>query len=326
MVNVAINGIGRIGKAVLKICLEKKINVVAVNDLTPIESLVYLLKYDSIYGNYEKKVETGKGFLNIGGRKIKVFNETNPENLPWEELKVDVVIECTGIFTDREGAQKHIRAGAKKVVVSAPVKNSDVTIVLGVNEKDLKREHKIISMASCTTNCLAPIVKVLNDEFGIKKGFMTTVHAYTNDQKILDIAHKKPRRGRAGAVNLIPTSSGATISVSEAIPELRGKIDGLAIRAPIACGSLVDFTAELKKKTSVEEVNRAMKKASEKLKGILQYNSDEIVSSDIIKNPHTSVFDSTLTQVNENLVKVFSWYDNEYSYSCKIVDLIKKLQ
>ncbi|MFA5060948.1 MAG: type I glyceraldehyde-3-phosphate dehydrogenase [Candidatus Pacearchaeota archaeon] len=325
MVNVAINGIGRIGKAVLKICLEKKINVVAINDLTPIESMVYLLKYDSVYGNYEEKVETGKDFLKIGSQKIKVFNETNPENLPWKELKVDVVIESTGIFTDREGAQKHINAGAKKVIISAPAKNPDVTIVLGVNDKDLKKEHKVISMASCTTNCLAPIAKILNEEFGIEKGFMTTIHAYTNDQKILDVSHKKLRRGRAGAINLIPTSSGATTSVSEVIPELKGKMNGLAVRAPVACGSLVDFTAELKRKTSVEEINKSMKKASEKLKGILQYTNDEIVSSDIIKNPHTSIFDSTLTQVNGNLVKVFSWYDNEYGYSCKIVDLIKKL-
>lgn len=325
MVNVAINGIGRIGKSVLKICLEKKINIVAINDLTPIESLAYLLKYDSVYGNYEKKIEYGKDFIKIGNQKIEVFNETNPENLPWKELKVDVAIESTGIFTDREGAQKHLSAGAKKVIISAPSRNPDVTIVLGVNDKELKKENRIISMASCTTNCLAPIAKILNDEFGIKKGFMTTVHAYTNDQKILDIAHKKLRRGRAGAINLIPTSSGATTSVSEVIPELKGKMDGLAIRAPVACGSLVDFTAELKKKTYVEEVNKAMKKASEKLKGILEYNSDEIVSSDIIKNPHSSIFDATLTQTNENLIKVFSWYDNEYGYSCRIVDLIKRL-
>jgi glyceraldehyde 3-phosphate dehydrogenase len=325
MVNVAINGVGRIGKAVLKICLDKEINVVAINDLTPIESLVYLLRYDSVYGNYEKKVEAGKDFINIESKKIRVFSETNPENLPWGELKVDIVIEATGLFTDRESAQKHLNAGAKKVIISAPAKNPDITIVLGVNDKNLKKEHKIISMASCTTNCLAPIAKILNDEFGIKKGFMTTIHAYTNDQKILDVTHKKLRRGRAGAINLIPTSSGATTATSEVIPELKGKMDGLSIRAPVACGSLVDFTAELKKKTSVEEINKTIKNASEKLREILQYNSDEIVSSDIIKNPHTSIFDSTLTQVNENLVKVFSWYDNEYGYSCKVVDLIKKL-
>lgn len=326
MVNVAINGFGRIGKVVLKLCLEKNINIVAINDLIPIENLAYLLKYDSVYGLYEKKVEIGKDFLKVDGKKIKIFNEPDPESLPWKKLKIDVVIESTGRFTDKEGAQKHLDAGAKKVLISAPAKSPDVTIVLGVNENDLKKEHKIISMASCTTNCLAPIAKILSDDFGIKKGFMTTIHAYTNDQRILDTAHKKLRRGRAGAINLIPTTSGATTAVAEVIPELKGKLDGLAIRAPISCGSIVDFVAELNKKTSVKEINNSIKKlASGKMKGILQYSKDEIVSSDVIKNSNSSIFDSTLTQVNENLVKVFAWYDNEYGYSCRLVDLVERL-
>jgi len=326
MVNVAINGFGRIGKVVLKLCLEKNINIVAINDLIPIENLAYLLKYDSVYGLYEKKVEIGKDFLKVDGKKIKIFNEPDPESIPWKKLKIDVVIESTGRFTDKEGAQKHLDAGAKKVLISAPAKSPDVTIVLGVNENDLKKEHKIISMASCTTNCLAPIAKILSDDFGIKKGFMTTIHAYTNDQRILDTAHKKLRRGRAGAINLIPTTSGATTAVAEVIPELKGKLDGLAIRAPISCGSIVDFVAELNKKTSVKEINNSIKKlASGKMKGILQYSKDEIVSSDVIKNSNSSIFDSTLTQVNENLVKVFAWYDNEYGYSCRLVDLVERL-
>ncbi len=326
MVNVAINGFGRIGKVVLKLCLEKNINIVAINDLIPIENLAYLLKYDSVYGLYEKKVEIGKDFLKVDGKKIKIFNEPDPESIPWKKLKIDVVIESTGRFTDKEGAQKHLDAGAKKVLISAPAKSPDVTIVLGVNENDLKKEHKIISMASCTTNCLAPIAKILSDDFGIKKGFMTTIHAYTNDQRILDTAHKKLRRGRAGAVNFIPTTSGATTAVAEVIPELKGKLDGLAIRAPISCGSIVDFVAELNKKTSVKEINNSIKKlASGKMKGILQYSKDEIVSSDVIKNSNSSIFDSTLTQVNENLVKVFAWYDNEYGYSCRLVDLVERL-
>jgi glyceraldehyde 3-phosphate dehydrogenase len=233
MVKIAINGLGRIGRAVLKIALRRGFDVVAVNDLASIESIVYLMKYDSVYGNYSGKIEAGKDFIKINNKKISVFSEKDPEKLPWGKLKVDILVESTGVFTDREGAGKHIKAGAKKVIITAPGKNVDFTVVLGVNENQLKKEHKIISMASCTTNCLAPIVKVLNDNFRIEKGYMTTVHAYTNDQVILDVPHKKLRRGRAGAINLIPTSSGATTSVGEVIPELAGKLDGLAIRAPV---------------------------------------------------------------------------------------------
>jgi glyceraldehyde 3-phosphate dehydrogenase len=327
MVKIAINGLGRIGRAVLKIALDKKLEVVALNDLASIESLVYLIKYDSVYGNYPGKVEGGKDFIKIDNKKIKVFSERDPEKLPWGELGVDVLVEATGIFTDREGASKHIKAGAKKVIISAPGKNPDITIVLGVNENQLKKEHKIISMASCTTNCLAPIVKVLNDNFKIEKGYMTTVHAYTNDQVILDIPHKKLRRGRAGAINLIPTTSGATTSVTEVIPELKGKLDGLAIRAPVPCGSITDFVAVLNKSVTREQVNEVLKKASQKeLKGILFYSEDELVSSDIIRNPNSSIVDSILTQANGNMVKVLSWYDNEFGYSNRMVDLIKLLK
>ncbi len=327
MVKIAINGLGRIGRAVLKIAIEKGINVVAINDLASIESIVYLMKHDSVYGNYEGKIEFGENFIKINRKKILVFSEKEPENLPWGELGVDVVVESTGKFTDREGANKHLWGGAKKVLISAPGKNPDITVVLGVNENQLKKEHKIISMASCTTNCLAPIVKVLNDNFKIERGYMTTVHAYTNDQVILDVPHKKLRRGRAGAVNLIPTTSGAATSVVEVIPELKGKLDGLAIRAPVPCGSITDFVAVLNAQVTKEQVNTALKNASEKeLKGILEYSEEELVSSDIIKNPSSSIVDSILTQANGNLVKVLSWYDNEYGYSNRIVELIKRLR
>jgi glyceraldehyde 3-phosphate dehydrogenase len=327
MVKIAINGLGRIGRAVLKIALDKKLDVVAVNDLASIESIVYLIKYDSVYGNFSGKVERGGDFIKINNKKIKVFSEKDPEKLPWGELGVDIVIESTGVFTDRDGVSKHLKAGAKKVIITAPGKNPDFTVVLGVNEDKLKKEHKIISMASCTTNCLAPIVKVLNDNFKIEKGYMTTVHAYTNDQVILDVPHKKLRRGRAGAINLIPTTSGATTSVIEVIPELKDKLDGLAIRAPVACGSITDFVAVLKKPVIKDQVNDALKKASQnEMKGILFYSEDELVSSDIIGNTNSSIVDSLLTQANGNLVKVLSWYDNEYGYSNRVVDLIKLLK
>jgi glyceraldehyde 3-phosphate dehydrogenase len=324
VVNVAINGLGRIGKSFLKIALEKGVNVVAVNDLVDTKTLAYLYKYDSVFGNFKGKVESGEGFIKIDGKKISVFAEKEPEKLPWKKLNIDIVIESTGLFTEREGAMKHIAAGAKKVIISAPAKNPDVTIVLGVNDNDLKKEFKIISMASCTTNCLAPVVKILDDNLGIEKGFMTTAHAYTNDQRILDIPHKKLRRGRAAAINIVPTSSGAATSVAEVIPSLKGKLDGLALRVPVACGSIVDFVCITKKPTTIEEVNNLMKKASEaKMKGVLEYTDEEIVSSDVICNPNSSIFDSTLTQVNGNLVKVLSWYDNEFGYSNRLVDLVK---
>ncbi len=326
MVRVAINGAGRIGRAVLKIALEKKIKIVAINDLTPTKDIAYLLKYDSVYGPYSKEITYGEDFVQIGNQKIKVYSEKDPSLLPWKKLDVDVVIESTGFFTKREDAKKHLDAGAKKVLISAPAKNPDATIVLGINEKTLKRSDKIISMASCTTNCLAPIAKVLNDSYKIERAFMTTIHAYTGDQKTLDTFHKKQRRGRAAAQNFVPTSSGATTSVGEVIPDLKGKMDGLAIRGPIPCGSIVDFVAVLKKSVSKEEINKAIKKAANgKLKTVLEYSEDELVSSDIIKNPHSSVFDSSLTQVNGRMVKVLSWYDNEYGYSSRLVDMLQIL-
>ncbi|VVB78819.1 D-erythrose-4-phosphate dehydrogenase [uncultured archaeon] len=327
MTKVAINGLGRIGRTVLKLCIERKIDVVAVNDVVDPTTLVYFLKYDSVYGNYNGKLEAGSGFIKMAGKKINVLSEKDPQSLPWKSLGVEVVIESTGIFVDREGAEKHLKAGAKRVIITAPAKNPDFAVVLGVNEDKLKKEHKIISMASCTTNCLAPIAKILNDNLVIEKAFMTTAHAYTNDQRIIDSPHKKLRRGRAGAVNIIPTSSGATSAVAEVIPELKGKMDGLALRVPVPCGSIVDFVCMVKKQTTKEEVNSMIKKASQgKLKGILEYTEDEIVSSDIIGNSNSSIFDSQLTQVNGNLIKVLSWYDNEYGYSTRIVDLLKYLK
>jgi glyceraldehyde 3-phosphate dehydrogenase len=323
---VAINGLGRIGRSVLKLFLDKGVKVVAINDLTSPETLAHLLKYDSVYGVYNGNIEVFDNYIKINGKKILVLSEPDPTKLPWGQLGVDIVVESSGIFTDKEGAQKHISAGAKKVVITAPGKNADATIVLGVNDKTLKKEHQIISLASCTTNCLAPVAKVLNDKFGIKKGFMTTVHAYTNDQNILDLPHKDLRRARAAAVNIIPTTSGATKSVAEAIPQLKGKLDGLALRVPVACGSVVDFVAELNKPATKEEINQEIKIAAAKeLKGILYYTESEIVSCDIVGNPHSSIFDASLTQVLENnFVKVISWYDNEYGYSNRVVDFVRR--
>jgi len=327
-VRVAINGFGRIGRAFFKIALEKGINVVAINDLTDTKTLAYLLKYDSVYGNYNKKISFGDNFLKVGDKKVEVFAKDNPISLPWKKLKVDVVIESTGFFCNRYDAEKHLWAGAKKVIITAPAKEPDITVVLGVNDNKLKKSHKIISMASCTTNCFAPLVKVLNDNFKIKNGFLTTIHAYTNDQKILDAPHKKLRRGRSAAVSIIPTSSGVTEAISEVIPSLKGKVDGLAMRVPVQVGSIVDFVCNVQKKVDVNKINNAMKKAAKgKLKGILEYSEDELVSADVIRNPASSVFDSLSTQViNGDLIKVLSWYDNEFGYSNRLVDLVKKLR
>ncbi len=320
---VAINGMGRIGRSVFKIALEKGIDVVAINDLTDTETLAYLLRHDSVYGNYNKKVEAGKGFIKVGNKKINVLAEKDPAKLPWKKLGVSVVIESTGFFRDRKLAGKHLSAGAKKVIISAPSSDADVTIVLGVNEKELKKEHKIISMASCTTNCAAPIIKILNDEFGIEKGYLTTIHAYTSDQRLLDSPHKKLRRARAAAINLVPTTSGAATAVVQVIPSLKGKLDGMAIRAPVPAASITDFVLVLKKEVTVEKVNKAVLEKTKKIKNVLEYSEDELVSSDIIGNSHSSIFDSKLTKANGNVVKVFSWYDNEYGYSSRMVDLLK---
>ena len=324
---VVINGFGRIGRAVFKIALERGYDIVAINDLTDIENLVYLLKFDSVYGRYEKQVSYGDNWIKVGRKKVNIYSEKDPLFLPWKKLGVDVVIECTGFFRDRKSAGKHLSAGAGRVIISAPGKKVDRTIVLGVNDKSLRKSDKIISMASCTTNCLAPVAKVLEDSFGISKGFMTTIHAITGGQGTVDSPHKDFRRGRTSMANFVPTSSGATSATAEVIPSLKGKLDGLSIRGPIAVGSIVDFVVTLKKKVSAEDVNRVMKKAAlGKMKGILRYSEDELVSSDVIGDSCSSVFDSKLTQGNGRMVKVLSWYDNEFGYSSRIVDLLGKLK
>ena len=325
---VAINGFGRIGRAVFRVCLERNVNVVAINDLTEPKNLAYLLKYDTVYGRLKKEVSYGKDFLKVGNKKIKLLSIKEAGQLPWKKLGVNTVVESTGLFTERKEALRHINAGAKKVLISAPAKGADITIAPGVNNKALKRNHRIISVASCTTNALAPIVKVLNDKFGIEKGFMNTVHAYTSSQNIVDGPHKKLRRGRAGAANIVPTTSGATKAVIEIIPEIKGKLDGLALRVPVTCGSIVDFTALLKKNTDAKNVNNAFKEAAKKeLKGVLDYTEDEIVSSDIIGTNFSSIVDGLSTQmIGNNFVKVLAWYDNEYGYSNRMVDVIKMLR
>ncbi len=327
MVNIAINGFGRIGRLVFRVMQERNnFNVVAVNDITDAKTLAQLLKYDSTHGKFNGSVEAKEDSLLVNGKEIKVFAIRNPEELPWKELDIDVVVESTGIFRKRAQIAKHLEAGAKKVLLTVPAKDEiDATIVLGVNDYMLKPEHKIVSNASCTTNCLAPVVKVLNDNFGIKYGLMTTIHAYTSDQKLLDAPHKDLRRARSASVNIIPTTTGAAKATGKVIPELNGKLDGMAMRVPVQNGSIIDFLCVVNKPTSAEEINRAMKKAAEnELKGILQYSEDPLVSTDIIGNPHSSIFDSSLTKVMQgNLVKVISWYDNEWGYSNRVVDLIE---
>lgn len=323
--NIAINGFGRIGRAAFKIAFERGIKIVAVNDLTDTKTLAYLTKYDSVFPTWKDVRATNKGIV-VEGKTIRALAEKEPAALPWRDMGVDVVLECTGFFTDRDGAAKHIQAGAKKVIISAPAKGPDITIVMGVNEdKYDPKKHSIISNASCTTNCLAPVVKVLNDKFGIVNGFMTTVHAYTNDQRILDVPHKDPRRARAAALSIIPTTTGATKSVTDVIPELKGKLDGISLRVPVANGSIVDFVANLKKAVTREQVNDALKKeASGRLKGILEYTEDPIVSMDVVGNTHSSIVDGLSTQVIEGkLVKVLSWYDNEWGYSMRMIDLLE---
>jgi len=323
---VAINGFGRIGRTMLRAGIDsKKIDFVAINGRSP-QILAYLLKYDSVYRTLDAEVKAKKGSIIVGGKEIKIINERDPASLPWSKLDIDVVVESTGFFTDREGASKHLEAGAKKVLISAPGKNPDITIIPGINEKIYDpKKHKIISLASCTTNCLAPIAKVLNDRFGIVYGFMTTVHAYTGDQRILDGSHKKFRRGRSAALSIVPTTSGATKSVVEVIPELKGRIDGMALRVPTPDGSVVDFVTELKKPATTESVNNLFKKESRsRYKGIIEYTEDEIVSSDIIGNPHSAIIDGLSTMVlGKNMLKVIAWYDNEWGYSCRIVDMLE---
>ena len=325
MINVGINGFGRIGRNFFRACLTNpNINIVGINDLTPNETLAHLLKYDSILGRLGLEVTFTDDSITVGGKTIKVFSERDPANLPWASVKADVVVESTGIFTKAADAQKHITAGAKKVIISAPATDEDITIVMGVNhEKYDGSKHNIISNASCTTNCLAPMAKVLNDNWGIVKGLMTTIHAYTNDQVILDFPHKDLRRARAAATNMIPTSTGAAKAISLVLPELKGKLDGYAMRVPVPTGSATDLTVELAKEAPAAEINAAMKAASQgELKGYLTYTEDPIVSSDIVTDPSSCVFDSGLPKVIGNQVKVVGWYDNEWGYSNRLVDLI----
>ena len=324
-VKVAINGFGRIGRNILRSIIENKnhnIKVVGINDLGPIETNAHLLKYDSVHGILDKDVIINGSDLNVGTGPIKVTSERNPENLPWKELDVDVVLECTGIFTSKEKAQQHIIAGAKKVLISAPASGVDLTVVYGVNHKKISNEHQILSNASCTTNCLAPLAYVLNKSIGIENGFMTTIHSYTGDQPTLDTMHSDLYRARAAAANMIPTSTGAAKAVGLVLPELDGKLDGVAIRVPTQNVSVVDFKFNSKKETSIEEINEAIKIASEnELKNILSFNDKKLVSSDFNHNPSSSIFHSDQTKVmNKKFVRILSWYDNEWGFSNRMCD------
>ena len=325
-IKVGINGFGRIGRNVFRAGLkDQEIDFVAVNDVTDAKTLAHLLKYDSVHGILPKVTVENDNIL-VEERKVRVLSEKDPSNLPWKDLGVEVVIESTGIFRDREGASKHLTAGAKKVVISAPAKGEDITIVMGVNEeKYIPKEHHIISNASCTTNCLAPAAKVLNDVFGIEKGTMTTIHSYTADQRLMDLPHKDLRRARAAALSMIPTTTGAAKAVTLVIPELKGKLNGMAIRVPTPNVSVVDLAVLLKKKVSAEEINQAFKEASRgDLKGILDYTEEPLVSKDFNDNAYSSIIDGLSTMVvDDNLVKIIAWYDNEWGYSCRIIDLIK---
>jgi glyceraldehyde 3-phosphate dehydrogenase len=327
MLKVGVNGFGRIGRNFLRASLESGANfeIVGINDLTDNATLAHLLKYDSILGRLKQPVTFTDTTITVGGKTISVSAERDPANIPWAKLGVDIVVESTGIFTKAADAQKHINAGAKKVIISAPATDEDITIVMGVNhEKYEPTKHNIISNASCTTNCLAPMAKVLNDEFGIVRGLMTTIHAYTNDQVILDFPHKDLRRSRAAALSIIPTSTGAAKAISLVLPELKGKLDGYALRVPVPTGSATDLTVELAKEASVAEINAALKKASTgSLKGYLSYTEDPIVSADIVTDPSSCILDAGLTKVIGTTAKVVGWYDNEWGYSNRLVDLIQ---
>ncbi len=327
--SIGINGFGRIGRQVFKkMQSEGGFDVKAINDLTDAKTLAYLLKYDSVHGQYPGTVEATENSLIVDGEEIEVLSIKDPADLPWKEKGVDYVLESTGVFREKAQIEKHLQAGAKKVLLSVPAKDKiDATLVLGVNDDILKPEDKIVSNASCTTNCFAPLIKVLNENFGVKRGLMTTIHGYTNGQAILDMPHSKLTRGRAAAVNILPTTTGAAVAVGKVIPEMNGKLDGMAVRVPVPDGSLVDFVGELEKDVTEEEINGAMKEAAEgELKGILEYTEDPIVSSDIIDNPASSIFNAQSTNVMENnMIKILSWYDNEWGYSCRCVDLFKKM-
>ncbi|MDR0971448.1 MAG: type I glyceraldehyde-3-phosphate dehydrogenase [Bacteroidales bacterium] len=331
MVKVAINGFGRIGRISFRNLQKKKnLEVVAINDLTDAKTLAYLLKYDSVHGVLDNEVSYEGDYLIFDGKKIRIYAEKDPQMLPWKELNVDIVIESTGIFKTRDLMSKHIKAGAKKVILTVPsskAEDVDATVVLGVNDNILSKDTNLVSNASCTTNCLAPIAKIIHDNFGIERGLMNTVHAYTNDQRLLDLPHKDLRRARAASVSIIPTSTGAAKAVGLVIPELKGKLDGLSMRVPTPDGSVVDATFILSRNVTKEEVNEAVKKAAQnQMKGIVEYTEDDIVSHDIVGNPHSSIFDASLTMVLEgNMVKVIAWYDNENGYSNRVCDLTEKL-
>ncbi|MDD3044716.1 MAG: type I glyceraldehyde-3-phosphate dehydrogenase [Candidatus Delongbacteria bacterium] len=330
-IKVAINGFGRIGRVVFRIIHEREgIEVVGINDLTNASTLAHLLKYDSVHGKFKGDVKAEGDMLIVDGRAIRIHSERDPEALPWAELGADYVIEATGVFRNREKMGKHIKAGAKKVILTVPADKADdvdATVVLGVNDHVLTKDMQFVSNASCTTNCLAPVAKVLNDKFGIVRGLMNTIHSYTNDQIILDAPHKDLRRARSAAVSIIPTSTGAAKAVGLVVPELKGKLDGFAMRVPTPDGSVVDLTCELSRSVSVEEINAAVKEASEgAMKGIIEYCTDPIVSVDIVGNPHSSIFDAGLTKVlGGNFIKIVSWYDNEFGYSNRVVDLLEKV-
>jgi glyceraldehyde 3-phosphate dehydrogenase len=332
---IAINGFGRIGRLVCRLVATKPAyELVAINDLADVAASAHLFKYDSVHGIFDGHVSSDAGHIIINDLSIEYLSEKDVESLPWGDLGVEIVVEATGVFRKREQLAKHITAGAKKVILTAPAKNElDATVVLGVNDDDLKPEHALVSNASCTTNCLAPVLKILHEQFSVKRGFMTTVHAYTNDQRILDTVHSDLRRARAGAVSIIPTKTGAASAIRLVIPELAGKLDAIAMRVPVANGSIIDLALEVEKETTVDEVNAAVKSAAETdqsvggLKGILEYTEDPLVSVDIIGNDHSAIFDSQLTRViGGNLVKVVAWYDNEWGYSCRVVDLIEKMK
>ena len=329
-IRVGINGFGRIGRNFLRAQLQRggDFEIVAANDIGDTRTMAHLLKHDSVLGSLDAKVEAGEDFIRVDGQEIKFLSERDPAELPWSELGVDVAIESTGLFTKRDAAQKHLDAGAKKVVISAPATDPDITLVLGVNDRAYDPEQdNIISMASCTTNCIAPIAKVLHEAYTIERGFMTTIHAYTNDQRILDLPHKDLRRARAAAINLIPTSTGAARAIGVVLPDLKGKIDGMSMRAPVPTGSIVDFVVQIMRQTSIEDVNALFREKADTgdLEGILLYSDEPLVSTDVIQSSYSSVFDSGLTMVNGPLVKVFGWYDNEWGYSCRLVDLVAKI-
>jgi glyceraldehyde 3-phosphate dehydrogenase len=324
---VGINGFGRIGRNFFRAFLERggDFDVVAINDLGDAKTMAHLLEYDSNYGRLDGGAQASDGKISAGGYELEVLSEREPGKLPWRELGIDVAVESTGFFTKRDGAQQHLEAGAKKVVISAPATDPDVTVVLGVNDDSYDPDsHQIVSNASCTTNCVAPMAKVLHDTFTIEQGFMTTLHAYTNDQRILDLPHEDLRRARAAAINLVPTSTGAARAIGLVMPQLKGKVDGMAIRAPLPTGSVVDLVVRVSRETSVDEVNEAFRAAADSgpYEGILQYTEDPIVSSDVRRSSYSCIFDSDLTMANGTLVKVFGWYDNEWGYSCRLVDLV----